>query len=516
MGLGTLRQLGASPFAALPPHVAQRIADPARREVLSRISLLNGGSDPDFDRLTALAAAGFNAPVSLISLIDVDKQWFKSSHGLEGREHPTCFSFCAHAITAEGQILVVADALGDPRFPDSATPSGEGGVRFYAGAPIIVHGQKIGTLCVINEDPHPLPDPAAVVQLEQLAALAASLFVLKDNARKGSIAAAALVRAEKRHKLALEAATIASWVWDVRSGMVDCDALLPQLFNLQPATRVKARHLFFSIDRRDLRQSDRELMKAIEVDDDYAGEYRVRGVCPARWLATRGRVIERDADGKPRLVIGVSYDISGRKSTEESQRRLLRELNHRVKNTLATVQALASQTVRHARQPRDFLDAFSARLQGLGRAHGLLSDYEWRGIDLHELILQQVQPFDDARASRIHLTGTAVWLMPDAAVGLGLILHELASNAMRYGALSVPEGSVDVAWQLRGPAHDRRIVLSWVESGGPQVSEPDRSGFGSILIRRSLDKILASKVKHEFLPDGVRAEISLPLESPAA
>jgi len=246
--------------------------------------------------------------------------------------------------------------------------------------------------------------------------------------------------------------------------------------------------------------------------DDYLGEYRIRNVEPERWLASRGRVIERDDAGKPTLVFGVTYDISERKSTEQRQRTLLRELNHRVKNTLATVQALATQTVRHSREPGEFLKAFSSRLQALGLAHGMLSDREWRGIGIRELVQREVSPFDDKARPRIVITGEDVLLSPDQALGLGLTMHELASNAVKYGALSVPEGEVELSWTVSGRHDKRRLLVKWREMGGPRVAPPDRQGFGSILIRRSLAKVLSSAVRHEFAPEGVSAEIELPLE----
>ena len=220
----------------------------------------------------------------------------------------------------------------------------------------------------------------------------------------------------------------------------------------------------------------------------------------------------RDSSGRIVGASKVARDVSERKRAEETQRLLLDELSHRIKNTLATVQALATQTVRHARQPSEFLEAFSARLQALGAAHSLLSDREWRGIGIRELVQVEVRPFDTAEQPRMTISGADLLLSPDQAVGLGLILHELASNALQYGSLSAAAGKVDLDWKARGPKGARRLVLTWRESGGPEVASPERYGFGSILIRRSLAKIISSEVTHEFRPEGVFAEISMPLE----
>ena len=369
---------------------------------------------------------------------------------------------------------------------------------------------------MLDRKPRERPSPELLEQLENLAALAGSLFELKDGSRTGDLARAALVREEARRSVALEAAGLASWVWDANSDIVECDDLLPILLNLPHASRITARRIFSVIDRRDVRQAERWFRSDLTEGDEFAGEYRVKGTDPTRWLASRGRVIERDGDGRPSLIFGVNYDISEAKAGDERQRLLLRELNHRVKNTLATVQALASQTVRHARDPNEFLEAFSSRLQALGLAHGLLSDHEWRGIRIGELVRREVKPFDDIGSPRIQITGDDILLSPDQALGLGLILHELASNAMKYGSLSVSQGTVQLGWQVEGRPGSRFLTIDWVENGGPAVKRPDRTGFGTILIKRSLAKVLSSEVRHEFAPEGVTARISFPLDVQAA
>lgn len=501
---------------SLPVDVREFITSDSRRATLRALETLDTAADADFDHLTRLAASMMEAPIALVSLVDLDRQWFKSCIGLPDRETPIGMSFCAHAIAGDGDVMVIEDATKDPRFASNPLVTGAPNIRFYAGAPITVSGEKIGTLCVIDQMPREAPDAARLEQLKSLAALASTLFSLKDNTRKGSLMRAALVREEKRHALALEAATIASWVWHVESDTVECDALLPVLFNIPHSTRLKAQDLYFAIDSRDITETEKHLKQVLTDIDDYSGEYRVAGTTPTRWLAARGKVIERDADGKPALVYGVHFDVTERRTAEERQRLLLREINHRVKNTLATVQALATQTVRHSRQPREFLEAFSGRLQALGLAHGLLSDKEWHGIRLKDLIQLQVMPFDDKGAPRIDLSGEDILLSPDQALALGLILYELASNALKYGSLSVSEGKVDLSWVTEETGDAPRISIFWKESGGPAVKPPEHHGFGSILIQRSLGKVLSSNVKHEFRPDGVSAEISMPLDQQAA
>ncbi|MBZ9659222.1 GAF domain-containing protein [Mesorhizobium sp. ESP-6-4] len=497
---------------SLPADVSRVVIDAERLALLQGLGAMDTATDPDFDRITGLAAAIAEAPVALVSLIGSSRRRLKARIGLDEKETPASTSFCAHAIAAGDEPMVVTDATLDPRFVDNPLVTGKQHIRFFIGVPMMVADARIGTLCVLDRQPRPFPAEDKVAKLRMLADLAASLFALKDATRDGAIAKAELAREEKRRAIALDAASLASWAWDIRTDMIECDTLLAELFNLPPSNRLKARDILRAIDPRDVYQTETRFRDALSGSDDYFGEYRAKGVHPPRWIATRGRVIERDGEGKPTLIFGVNYDITERKLGDERQRLLLRELNHRVKNTLATVQALATQTVRHARQPSAFLEAFGARLQALGAAHNLLSDREWRGIGIGELARIEVRVFDTGRQPRIAISGPELLLSPDQAVGLGLILHELASNAMKYGSLSAPSGKVDLDWKTQGRKGARRLVLTWRESGGPRVEPPDRQGFGSILIRRSLAKVIDSEVTHEFRPEGVFAEISMPLE----
>ena len=494
--------------SGLPKDVWKSVAAPRRLAIVRSIETLGMEADPDFDSLTRIAAASFSAPWAMICLVDLDRLWVKSRHGLNGREEPASFALQAHGLAAPDLALVVGDTASDDRFRNG----GDCPVRFYAGAPIEVEGERVGVLCVLDREPRSTTTKQQVDMLIDLAGVASRLFLLKDGIRSGALARRALAREEKRRAIALEAASLSSWIWDVQSGRVECDESLPVMFGMPPAGFMPARSFFRAIDPRDARKTSEAFRSALASGDDYSGEYRVKDATPTRWLAARGSVVERTPDGRPQLVFGVNYDITTRKETEERQRLLLRELNHRVKNTLATVQALATQTVRHASDPRTFLSAFSARLQALGAAHSLLSDREWKGISLLELARKEIAAFDDQAGSRILIQGDEVFLTPDQALGLGMILHELGSNALKYGALSVPGGLVRLSWALEGMGPQRRLGVIWKEVGGPRVEPPPREGFGMILIRRSLAKTLASTVEHEFRPEGVVASIMLPVE----
>ncbi|KYF88955.1 protein kinase, partial [Sorangium cellulosum] len=215
---------------------------------------------------------------------------------------------------------------------------------------------------------------------------------------------------------------------------------------------------------------------------------------------------------------GVAFvlDVSERKQAEERQRLLLNELNHRVKNTLAIVQAIAAQTLRMADSPRAFTEAFLARLLALSQTHNLLNQTSWQGASLRDIVCAELAPHADCDADRVHVTGEHVRLRPEAAVTLGMAIHELATNAAKYGALSQPSGRVEIAWDVSADGREPLLWLEWREMGGPPVRPPRRRGFGSRLIERDLGRQLAREVRLDFVPEGVRCVMHLPLERVAA
>jgi len=224
----------------------------------------------------------------------------------------------------------------------------------------------------------------------------------------------------------------------------------------------------------------------------------------------RGRVYQRDSEGRPLVMMGACIDISESKQTADQTRLLLRELNHRVKNTLAMIQSVARQTIRQNPDPKSFIEAFSGRLRTISDAHVLLADRDWSGVQLYEVIASQLGPKFRTAPDRAEVRGDDVALPADHAVGLGLILHELTTNAHRYGAWSNERGVVEIDWNIQNEPV-RGLSLNWREVGGPRVEKPGEYGLGARLIERSLAKVLDSDVKLDFAPDGVTARIWMPL-----
>jgi PAS domain S-box-containing protein len=207
-----------------------------------------------------------------------------------------------------------------------------------------------------------------------------------------------------------------------------------------------------------------------------------------------------DADGNLVGAINMLVDITDRKQAETRQKTLIDELNHRVKNTLATVQSLAAQTARHSPSVEDFARNFEGRLVGLARAHDLLSKRHWQDAPLALLIEEILAPF--AAPGRTQVTGADFGVRPRAALALTMAVNELATNAAKYGALSTETGALRIEWEVVNNSDGASLQLEWRERGGPQVSAPSRPGFGTRLIRRCIEGDLGGRVDMTFDPAG--------------
>jgi len=214
-----------------------------------------------------------------------------------------------------------------------------------------------------------------------------------------------------------------------------------------------------------------------------------------------------------RLFITVAQDVTERKVNEERVHLLMREVNHRAKNMLSLVQAIAHQTA--VRGPTDFIDRFTERIQALAANQNLLVRNEWRGVDVDDLVHAQLSPFADLIGSRIVVDGPKLRLSATAAQAIGLVLHELATNAHKYGTLSTEAGRVEIGWEV---AEDDTFTMSWIERDGPPVFPPEHRGFGTVVIEGIGKYNLKGKVDLYFAASGVTWRLACPaanaLESP--
>ena len=237
--------------------------------------------------------------------------------------------------------------------------------------------------------------------------------------------------------------------------------------------------------------------------DNFEAEYRiVRPDGRTRWIFGRGRVF-RDASGAPVRYTGVDIDVTERKRQEDQLRLITHELRHRANNLLAVIQAMARQTLRASVDLDDFESRFEGRVRALADSNELLVHQDWRGVPLDGLVRSQLHPFDEKDASRFEISGPNVDLVPKAVQTLGLALHELATNASKYGALSTPSGRVSVTWGLRAEQGEPRLNLKWRETGGPPVEPPERSGFGRFVTEKMVAQNLGANVAIEFATEGV-------------
>ena len=494
----------------LPTAIRRVVEDPDRLAVLAELQVLDSPPDADFDRLARMAAALFGAPYAQVTLVDASRQWYRACHGMEGAPSQTGLdvSFCAHTIAADAPQLVVADLSADPRFGDNPFVAGWAGIRFYAGVPIVVRGQRIGTVCVLDRVARSDVAPGLLPQLHDLADMAASLFALKDESRVRARTAAALMREEWRHALTLEAGKVGSWVWDIAGGELACNDMFRRMYDLPEAGPVRIGAVLNAIRPEDRGPVEAAIAQSLEGGTDLEAE--MRATAENRWLALRGRVYQRDAAGQAQVMMGVSLDITEDRRSAEQTQRLLRELNHRVKNTLAMIQSVARQTMRQTPEPTLFMDAFSGRLRAISEAHRLLADQDWAGVQLYAVIASQLGDDFHTGAGRTTVRGDDISLPPDHALGLALILHELTTNAHRHGALSGEHGRVEISWAVEEQPV-RGLRLAWQEREGPAVAAAPEPGLGTRLIERGLAKVLDSEVTLGFDPEGVNARIWMPL-----
>jgi len=366
------------------------VTESERLAAVRRYDILDTPPDGAFDRITAIAARLLKMPVAIVSVVDTDRIWFKSHHGVEVQQIGLDPGLCASCVLQDGPWMVT-DARSDPRTLANPLVAGEFGVQFYLGVPLRTHdGFNLGTLCVLDFVPRTVTE-VEVAHLIDLAAIVMDELELRLSAKK----AHAAYRDE--------------------------------------------------LTRRELRE-------------DY---------------------------------------ISG----------LSRELAHRSKNLLAVVHAIAQQTTSGSNSIKDYVQRLVARILGLADTHDLISEREWHGVTLDDLASRHLEPFLNP-SQRVKVVGPTILLTPVAAQNIGLALHELATNAVKFGALSVPEGRVVFGWERHRGDPDL-LRISWREENCP-VTDRFHKGFGRLVLERIAPEALEGKAKLSFEPECLHWELEVP------
>lgn len=328
---------------------------------------------------------------------------------------------------------------------------------------------------------------------ERTAALASSTLQLRQS--------------ERMRSLALAAGQMGSWEWNVARGSIVWDQGQCEIFGVDPSTFVPTLESIQPlINPEDFELLDRSFRKITKTTNTFQTEFRVlRPNGDVRWC-TGTAAASFDEMGRPIWLSGVTSDITERKRAEERQILLAEEVDHRARNVVAVVQSIMRLT--RADSIDEYIGALDGRIGALSNAHRLLAGSRWEGADLTRLVEEEFAPYRASGNERVKSRGPNILLPPATAQTIALALHELATNAAKYGALSVDPGYVELTWQTE----PGKLELVWTESGGPQIGPPDRRGYGSRAIVAGIERQLGGLVNFDWQASGLRCTLCVPHE----
>lgn len=313
---------------------------------------------------------------------------------------------------------------------------------------------------------------------------------------------------EDRLRLAVLAAGVALWSWHVDTDELDLDDLAFDLWGIPRANKVSFEDLSEHIHPADRDRVRAAFAATKAIDGPFEMDFRVVVGDEIRWISARGQGLEKGA--ADRVALGIFLNVTGRKQAEEGHELLAGEMSHRVKNLLTIATSLTTITAKSASTTAQMADDLTSRLTALGRAHDLvrpLPGNQGKAVLLGDLLTVLLAPYDATGAfeGRIRVAVPRMGVGEGSATALALVIHELATNSVKYGALSVESGTLDVACDAPGD----EVVIVWTERGGPQVSAPKGTGFGSSLVARSMSRQLGGSLEHAWELDGLIVTIRM-------
>lgn len=400
----------------------------------------------------------------------------------------------------DGQTTVIDDSETDPRTADPVVRQRYRWANMRSGlvVPIRENGEYAGGIFVQS----PVPRTWTPFEIRIAEAATARLW----NALQRMRTEIALRASEQRYRLIFEQAEDIIFTADIDQRITDTNAAGARAMGMSREAIV-GRSIADFVSPEGYRQTTEKLGHKLRHGGNTRHEISVTGKDGRQMLWDNNSTLIFDRDNTPIGLLSISRDVTERRAYEERRELLINELNHRVKNTLALVQAIALQTFPAGSAGAERREEFIGRLRTLAGAHDLLTREDWEGVTLADIVRWGTTAID-GREDRIVAGGPPLKLTPKAGVALAMAFHELATNAVKYGALSVAEGRIDLAWQHTG----ERIAIDWRERGGPPVVPPRHRGFGSRMIERVLASDLGGRVTMDFAREGLHCAVDAPAE----
>ena len=476
-----------------------------RLRAVRRLRARGYGPDPRFDRIARTAAMALKVTRAAVLLVQGETIHIRGQVGLPDHAYARAGTL-ADGMVRLGEARVSADIQVDPLF--APWREAANWVRFYACAPLRTReGDVVGLLALADDAPHPGVGAAELGAVRDLAEIAMEELEREADAIRQAVDDAA-VEAERRRdhqrlELALGAGGLAEFEWEIGSDLMLVSERLAGLLGM-PAGRVEGvnAEAFDPHVHPDDRAALREAFEAA-IRERSSLDVLYRWIRPddgrERWLSACGAFMQGERGEPPRLV-GVQQDVTDRKQAEDARETLLAQMDHRVRNLLASVQSLVNQTARRTTSLDAFLKLFGGRLRAMASAHDLLAATRWAGAAMGDVVAAAM---GGLAAGQTRWEGPDLLLTPRAANALSLALNELAANALKFGALSVDPGRVEVIWR-RTP--DGGFALEWLETGGPSAVRPARRGFGLTLLEDVTPRDLGGPVRLDYRRSGLHAE----------
>jgi PAS domain S-box-containing protein len=486
------------PGSAGPMPALDAAAEAAREAVRETYGIEGLQDDPELTGITRFAAELFDTPISLVSLLIGETQHFLARQGTDETENPRSTSFCSHAMV-HGGVMEVRDATLDPRFLDNPLVTGEPGIRYYAGQPLLTkEGLPLGALCVVGTEPR--PEGMSPLQRHGLEVLGQAVM-RRLEARRVELESTAELERREAHLRAL-ADSIPAIAWS-SDGEGNFDYFNRQLLEF---TGDNSHEDGGAIHPDDFPAANARWRECLKTGETYEIMHRVRRHDGEyRWMMARA-VPVLGPDGRPARWFGTAVDVHDAHVLSESRDLLARELSHRIKNIFAVVASLVSLAVRKQPEHKTFGEELIDTLRALGRAHDYVRPAgDERQRSLHGMLADLFSPYRIAGRSQIAVHGDDVRIAARAATPLALVFHELATNSAKYGALSVDEGLIDLTIDDVGDT----LVLRWVERGGPKPKGKMAEGFGSRLVEMSVTGQLGGTWDRRFEPDGLVCDLTV-------